>query len=195
MTTRRMLTLGVVLGLFLGAVVVLAALRSAPSRTLEVAPDRGAPVDRGQLGARPAAVGAESSSGPSALRALGVLAAWSERRSRAWAAGSPEQVRSLYASARAARAELAIWRAYRRRGLRVVGLRSQVVAIRVLSQRRGRIALLVDERSVGGRIVGDGVPRQVALPQDRVDRRRVVLVRGADAGWQVARVSARDRPR
>ncbi|CAM3244840.1 hypothetical protein NODU109028_06230 [Nocardioides dubius] len=195
MTTRRMLTLGVVLGLLLGAVVVLAALRSAPSRTVEVAPDRGAPVDRGQVGARAEAVGAEPLPRPSALRALAVLTAWSERRSRAWAAGSPEQVRALYASARAARAELAIWQAYRRRGLRVEGLRSQVVAIRVLSEQPGRIALLVDERSAGGRIVGDGVPHQVALPQDGVDRRRVVLVHGADAGWQVARVSARDRPR
>lgn len=204
MTTWRVVALGVVLGVVMGAIVVAFALATDPPDVVDAA-DRGAPVDRGTPGLA-AALEAAPSSGRSAprrppeerareRRALRIIAAWSRRRARAWASTSAGRVRALYATPSAAGAELALWRSYRRRDLRVEGLRSQVLAIRVLSASARRLAVVIDERSASGVVVGSDAVRRVALPQDKVDRRRVVLVLGPDAVWRVERISERGPPR
>lgn len=133
-----------------------------------------------------------------AVRAAAVLRAWDVRRARAWAAGDPRALRRLYTSGSAAgRRDLAMLAAWNRRGLRVRGLRVQLVAVEVRVAERDRLRLRVADRLVGG-WVGAGADR-VRLPADRRSRRTVELRRGsADRVWRVHSVrsgrSAQDRP-
>ncbi|MFS3130521.1 hypothetical protein ACLM5J_19110 [Nocardioides sp. Bht2] len=198
MTTRRMTILGVAIGLVLGVAVVLIALVGEPQRRTDGggAADRSAPALRhveqppGPAAAAPPTTPAP----PSVIRgreamALRLFAAWSRRRSAAWASDEITELRALYASAVAARADVRLWSDYRQRGLSVVGMTSQVVAIRVHARADRRLVIVVDERSAGGVVVGPD-NREVALPRDQVDRRRVVLVRRDGQLWRVARVDA-----
>lgn len=77
-------------------------------------------------------------------------------------------------------------RAYLRRGLRVEGMRMQLLRVEVLEDRPRRIRLRVTDRLAGAVAVGAGSRR--SLPSDAASTRVVELVRG-DAGWQVAEVS------
>jgi hypothetical protein len=105
-----------------------------------------------------------------------VLAAWDERRAAAWARGDAGALADLYVpGSRSGAADVRLLRAYAARGLRVEGLTTQVLALRVVEQSSRRLVLVVTDRVVGGSAVGGAAP--VALPADRASARRVVLVR------------------
>jgi hypothetical protein len=118
-----------------------------------------------------------------------VLAAWDERRAAAWARGDAEALADLYApGSRSGAADVRLLRAYARRGLRVEGLTTQVLGLRVVERTPRRLVLVVTDRVVGGSAVGGAAP--VALPADRASTRRVVLERQRGR-WVVA--EARDQ--
>ena len=161
--------------------------------TLVVVVARPDPVPRPRIDA------ARSDSSPSGARPAGsgpaaVLAAWDERRAAAWAEGDVAALEGLYADGSAAgAADVSMLRDYRRRGLRVEGLATQVLALRVAARSSGRLELVVTDRVVGAEAVGAGEP--VALPVARPSTRRVVLVRddeGDEGRWVVAAVRDQD---
>jgi hypothetical protein len=119
-----------------------------------------------------------------------VLAAWDERRAAAWARGDAEALADLYApGSRSGAADVRLLRSYARRGLRVEGLTTQVLGLRVVERSPRRLVLVVTDRVVGGSAVGSGAA-PVALPADRASTRRVVLARQRGR-WVVA--EARDQ--
>ena len=127
--------------------------------------------------------------GEPALAPAAVLAAWDERRATAWARGDATALADLYVpGSRSGAADVGLLRAYARRGLRVEGLATQVLALRVVERSPRRLVLVVTDRVVGGSAVGGAAP--VALPADRASTRRVVLVRQRGR-WVVA--EARDQ--
>ncbi len=119
-----------------------------------------------------------------------VLRAWDRQRARAWAAGDPASLRALYAAGSVAgRRDVAMLRQWRSRGLVVQGLRTEVLALRVLERSADRMVLEVTDRVRGGRAVAlrgeDGVRRP--LPRDLPTRRRVSL-RAVAGEWRVSSV-------
>lgn len=153
-------------------------------------------VTLGRLGDRPERerrTDPAPAASPVATGPAGILAAWDERRAAAWAEGDPDALRTLYAAgSRTGAADVRLLRHYLRRGLRVEGLRTQVLALEVVGRASGRLVLVVTDRVVGGRAVGGAVP--VALPADRASTRRIVLVRQGDGSGEVWRVvEARDQ--
>jgi hypothetical protein len=120
--------------------------------------------------------------------ALAVLRNWDVRRSAAWARGDAAAAGPLYTAGSAAgRRDRAMLRRYAERGLRVRGLRMQVLEASLLARSAGRIVLDVTDRVAGGVVVGPGV--RARLPTDRATRRIVVLRRVAGE-WRVAAVRA-----
>jgi len=131
--------------------------------------------------------GDDSSAGAPEPPAAALLRAWDEQRAAAYAAGSARMLRDLYVpGSRAGRADLRVLRAYAGRGLRVEGMRTQVLALRVLVQGPRRSVLEVTDR-VADAVAVDGSVR-VPLPRDGADTRRVELIRGPDGAWRVASV-------
>ena len=167
MGSRMVLVVAAVLGLVTGVAVVTLALR-------EPEPGR-------------AAVQAQAAE-PSAVR---VLRAWDARRSRAYAHADGAALADLYvAGSRTGAADRAVLRGYRARGLRVTGMRTQVLAARVLRESARRVVLLVTDVLVDA-VAGDGRRARWALPHDRPSTRRVVLVHG-EGTWRVAEAYAVD---
>ena len=120
-----------------------------------------------------------------------VLRAWDVRRSRAYARADGAALADLYvAGSRTGAADRAVLRGYRERGLRVTGMRTQVLAARVLRESERRITLLVTDVLVDA-VAGDGGRGRWALPHDRPSTRRVVLVHER-GGWRVAEAYAVD---
>ena len=156
-----------VLGLVSGVAVVALALRAVRAR----------PGGRRGAAAEPYAVR--------------VLRAWDARRSRAYARADGAALADLYvAGSRTGAADRAVLRGYRERGLRVTGMRTQVLAARVLRESGRRIVLLVTDVLVDA-VAGDGGRGRWALPHDRPSTRRVVLVHERGA-WRVAEAYAVD---
>ena len=119
-----------------------------------------------------------------------MLHAWDARRADAWAAGSPARLRALYVSGSAAgEADVRLLRRYRARGLRVTGMRTQVLALHVLEQRPHRRRVEVSDRLAGAVVVGAG--RRTTLPRDAASTRVVTLVRAPGGRWRVAAVTPR----
>jgi len=151
----------------------------------------GRPDDTGRADVRPRdapAAATASPSGPAPAPAA-VLARWDERRAAAWSSGDAGALAALYApGSRSGAADVRLLRAYARRGLRVEGLATQVLGIRVVERSTRRLVLVVTDRVAGGTAVGGGA--SVALPADRASTRRVVLVR-QQGRWMVA--EARDQ--
>lgn len=117
---------------------------------------------------------------------VALLAAWDQRRSAAWAAGDRAALDRLYAPGSAAgRADVAMLGRWTERGLRVTGLRMQVLAVEVRSAGLTRHVLEVTDRLAGGVAVGE--EGREALPADAWSTRRVVLTRVAGE-WRVASV-------
>jgi hypothetical protein len=127
-----------------------------------------------------------------ALRAAAVLRAWDDRRARAWARGDLVALRGLYTpGAQAGRRDAAMLRAWRRRGLTVHGMRTQVLDLHVVSRGRGRLVLVVTDRLAHAVAVGGA--RAVPLPRDRATARTIVLDRRGRT-WRVASVRDRAQP-
>ncbi|WP_395659738.1 hypothetical protein [Nocardioides sp.] len=113
-----------------------------------------------------------------------VLHAWDARRAQAWAAGDVADLRGLYTPRSAAgRADAAMLRAWQARGLRVEGLRMQLLAVRVRARTPTRLELDVTDRLADGVVA----PGPEALPRDRPSRHLVTLRRVAGE-WRVASV-------
>jgi hypothetical protein len=167
MGPRMVLVVAAVLGLVSGVAVVALALREAE-------PDR-------------AVVGAQAAE-PYAVR---VLRAWDARRSRAYAHADGAALVDLYvAGSRTGAADRAVLRGYRARGLRVTGMRTQVLAARVLRESGRRLVLLVTDVLVDA-VADDRGRGRWALPHDRPSTRRVMLVH-EDGTWRVAEAYAVD---
>jgi hypothetical protein len=121
-----------------------------------------------------------------------VLRGWDTRRARAWARGDVAGLRALYApGARAGRRDAAMLRAWQRRGLRVHGMRMQVLDLRVCSRGPGRLVLAVTDRLARAVAVGGG--RAVRLPRDAASARTLVLDQQRGV-WRVAAVRDRGQP-
>src|SRR4051794_20102232 len=139
-------------------------------------------TDRRAAGARP--VTADRGTSAAALR---MLRGWDRRRAEAYAGGSPTRLRDLYvAGSGAGAADLRLLAAYRSRGARVVGMRTQVIALAVLDTRRDRWALRVTDRLA--RAVAVRAGRRRELPRDSSSTRVIRLVRGPDDRWRVSSV-------
>lgn len=132
------------------------------------------------------------------VAAARVLHDWDDRRAAAYAAGEPAALRPLYQPGSAAgRADRAFLRAYAQRGLRVTGMRHQLLAVDVLDAGPGWWRLRVTDRLVGGVARGAGVA--VPLPRDQPSTWRIGLRRSggqwrvvevAQAGWSADRSTA-----
>jgi hypothetical protein len=133
---------------------------------------------------------ASPSSAPSAdtpaTGARDILADWDSRRSAAWADGDVTALRELYVDgSQTGRADARMLGAYADRGLRVVGLATQVLALEVLDESADELTVRVTDRVVGGVVTGEtgGTP----LPRDRASTRSLAL-RRVDGVWLVATV-------
>ncbi|MBZ5740347.1 hypothetical protein [Nocardioides mangrovi] len=120
------------------------------------------------------------------VAAADVLHAWDVRRSAAWSAGDVAGLRALYLPGSAAgRADVAMLRAWRARGLRVEGMQTQLLSVSVRSRTRERFVVDVVDRVV----VGSVVPSGDALPADRPTAHTLVL-RRVSGEWLVASVAS-----
>jgi len=123
-----------------------------------------------------------------------VLRRWDRARGRAFAEGDVDALRSLYVPGSAAgTSDVRLLRAYLRRGLRVAGMRMQILALEVLHEEPTRLRLLVTDRLTGAVAVGAGT--RVRLPDDQASSRVIELRRTAsDGAWRAAGVSSAPRP-
>ena len=138
------------------------------------------------------AVGPEAAPGPvvtgaARLPASDVLRKWDQARSRAFAEGDVAALRRLYVDGSdAGTSDARLLRAYQRRGLRVEGMRMQLLALEVLDRGPRRLRVLVTDRLTGAVAVGhDGRTR---LPRDQATTRVVELRRGPDDVWRMGSV-------
>ena len=143
----------------------------------------------GEDGAAPRAVARSATRAQ--VRAAGLLRAWDERRSRAWAEGSRTALRALYLpGSQTADADVAMLERWRARGLRVRGLTSQLLDVRVLGEGGRTLRLRVKDRVVRAKAspegsAGPGVP----LPRDRPSTYVIEMVR-YDGRWLVREATA-----
>jgi hypothetical protein len=123
---------------------------------------------------------------PVASRALAVLRAWDGRRSSAWRRGDARALARLYARGSVAGlrdvADLARWR---KRGLRVAGLRQQLTSLHVVRHSVGSLLVQVTERTVGG--VALGRRTRLGVPQSAWASHRIALER-VGRRWLVSEV-------
>jgi hypothetical protein len=167
------------------SVVVTPERPTSPESRLPVTGNRGAKPDRAVAPER-------RMEADGRVAALGVLRAWDVRRAAAWAAGDEAALAALYTDGSAAgRRDRAMLGRYVARGLRVRGMRMQVLAGKVRSRTAGRIVLVVTDRLAHAVAVRRGT--RVVLPRDRATRRTVVL-RRVTGEWRVAQVWAQASP-
>jgi hypothetical protein len=115
-----------------------------------------------------------------------VLRGWDCARSEAFAAGDVAALRRLYVPGSAAgTSDVRLLRGYLRRGLRVEGMRMQLLAVTVLARRPTALRVRVTDRLVGAVAAGDGV--REPLPHDRAST-RVIALRRDGGRWRVASV-------
>jgi hypothetical protein len=165
--------------------VVAAVLTAVAACALSVAGLRSAPAPVPLVSS-----GSTAAPAPADPPAVAVVRAWDARRSAAWARGDPEALLSLYTAGSAAGAhDLAMLTAWRERGLRVTGLRTQLLSVDDLGRTPQRWRLRVTDRVVGGTVVGsvDGMRVRRSLPADRASTRTLVL-RSVLGEWRVASV-------
>lgn len=147
---------------------------------LTVAPVVGCDATRPAPGPTPSAV-------PTEVVALALLHGWDQERAEAYAVGSASRLRDLYvAGASAGAADVRLLRGYTSRGFRVTDMRTQVLALRVLTHRPDRWRLRVTDRLAAADVVRAGV--RTRLPRDTASVRVVTMMRGGDGRWRVAAV-------
>ncbi|WP_197025268.1 hypothetical protein [Nocardioides sp. URHA0032] len=113
-----------------------------------------------------------------------VLHAWDERRAAAWARGDVAGLRSLYAPGSVAgRRDATMLRAWSARGMRVSGLRMQLLRVHVRARTPAALVLEVTDRVAGG----IAVPGLLTLPRD-LPTRHVVTLRQLEGEWRVCSV-------
>ncbi len=118
--------------------------------------------------------------------AIEMLHRWDVRRSRAWADGDVRALRRLYTpGSQTGRRDAAALTAYVDRGLRVTGLRMQLLAVEQRSSAADAMVLLVTDRMT--RAMARGRGGHVALPRDEPSSWQVSLRRLAGE-WRVAEV-------
>ena len=111
---------------------------------------------------------------------------WDAQRSAAWSNADVEALDHLYApGAAVGRKDAGMLDAYVERGLRVQGLKTQLLAVEQIRVDEEMMVLRVTDRLHAGTVVGPGVEQ--ALPGDGVSTRRVTF-RRFDGAWRVARV-------
>lgn len=121
-------------------------------------------------------------------QALTVLREWDARRAEAYAAADVTALSQLYAEGSVAGAnDTAMLRRYAARGLRVTGIRTQLLAAEVQEFSATSVRLTVTDRMVGARAVGP--LETVDLPRDRASTRTISFVRRHDS-WVVDEVRA-----
>ncbi|WP_109508695.1 hypothetical protein [Nocardioides speluncae] len=119
-------------------------------------------------------------------RALMVLRDWDARRSEAYATADVTALMRLYAADSSAGAnDVAMLRRYAARGLRVTGIRTQILAADVRELSATTMRLRVTDRMVGARAVSRS--ETVDLPRDRASTRTISFVR-RHGSWVVAEV-------
>jgi hypothetical protein len=121
---------------------------------------------------------------------VAILRAWDTQRAAAYEAGDVNGLRALYArGSTAGRRDVRLLRRYAARGLRVSGLETQLLAVRVKagSEAAGRLVLEVTDR-VAGAVAVRGSTR-VPLPAGAARGRLVTLV-DRDGRWVVSTVRA-----
>lgn len=115
------------------------------------------------------------------VAAARVVHAWDAQRADAWASQDVGALRSIYTPRSAAgRADVAMLRAWRARGLRVEGLQTQLLSVSVRVQADDRLVVDLVDRVAGGVVVPGGS----ALPADRPTAHTLVLRRIAGE-WRV----------
>ncbi len=138
----------------------------------------------------PAATAPSSATASGAVTASAVLHRWDRARARAYATGDVAALSRLYAPASAAgTADVRVLEGYLRRGLRVEGMRMQLLAVEELDRDGRRLVLRVTDRLADG-AAAVGEATTVRLPSDTASTRVVELVR-AGGRWRVASVSDR----
>ena len=177
-----MLVSGGVLAL---AVALLVLVRPA---NLGLAGEASAP--RTSRSAEGEAPGLPRTVGTAEAEALRLLRSWDRERSVAYATGSASRLRALYVpGAAVGAADLRVLHGWTHRGLRVSGMRTQLLALSVLDASPGLMRLRLTDRLTGAVARGSGGP--VLLPRDRASTRELTLVRGGRR-WRVSAV--RDAP-
>ena len=107
-----------------------------------------------------------------ALPPADVLHAWDDRRAAAWSAGDARALGALYTpGSTAGERDAEMLRAWSARGLRVEGMRMQLVEVDVRRRTPERLVLAVTDRLVGG--VAE--PGSIALPRDTASRHVVTM--------------------
>ena len=124
--------------------------------------------------------------------ALAVLHDWDTRRSDAYAEGSVERLRDLYVPGSAAgAADVRLLQRYRSHGLRVTGLRVQVLGLAVTEREADRWTVRLTDRLAGGVAVhaSEHASQGTPLPRDASSTRVLTLLRGGDFRWRVSAVA------
>lgn len=123
---------------------------------------------------------------------VAVLRRWDRARAAAWAAGDTSALAALYVDGAAAgKRDVAMLQRWLDRGLRVGGMRRQVLAVAVRRATASRLVLRVTDRLAAATAVRAEDGQRWRLPADRTQTRRVVLRREAQR-WRVA--ASYDRP-
>ena len=118
--------------------------------------------------------------------AVDVLRGWDLSRAHAYAHGDAEALRSLYvAGSVAGTTDVRLLRSYAGRGLRVEGMKMQILAVDVLAHSQSRWRIRVTDRLFRAVAVGNGA--RVVLPRDQASTRVVAMLLRAGA-WRVASV-------
>lgn len=132
-----------------------------------------------------------------AVSSLAVLRDWDAARARAWRRGSVAGLQRLYLpGSRAGVRDASMLRRWIDRGLRVSGMRVQVLAVRLVRRTDRRLVLVTTDRLAGAVAVDRHGRRRETLPQDLPSERRLEFVRvggpsGSGGRWVLAAVYER----
>ncbi|MGZ4479315.1 MAG: hypothetical protein ACXVW2_11930 [Nocardioidaceae bacterium] len=172
----------------LGLLTVLVATAVALAGAVLWAAHRPAAVPPAAASPAPAPAPA----GPVEVPAIRVLRGWDQARAQAYAAGDLAALRRLYVpGSRAGGTDLAMLRRYVARGIRVTGMRMQLLAVDVRVHTPRLLRLRVTDRLTHAEAVGVGGGWHAALPRDAATVHELTLTRGPVSRWRVSSVKDR----